>query len=81
MNESTLVCKNKMFTLSSVFKTVTATALIYLFQDQLFTFNNNINDYLSFDITNLDYLEVPITFKIFLAHLSEIKDNRSDIPF
>ena len=56
-----------MFILSSASKTVTATALMHLFQQDLFTLNDNVNDYLSFDIIHPDYPEVPITFKMLLC--------------
>ena len=81
VNESTLVDKNTMFILSSASKTVTATALMHLFQQDLFTLNDNVNDYLSFDIIHPDYPEVPITFKMLLSHTSGIKDNWDFMPF
>ena len=81
VNESTLVDKNTMFILSSASKTVTATALMHLFQQDLFTLNDNVNDYLSFDIIHPDYSEVPITFKMLLSHTSGIKDNWNFMPF
>ena len=81
INENTLVDENTMFILSSVSKTITATALMHLFQQNLFMLNDNIADYLPFDISHPDYLEVPITFKMLLSHTSGIKDNWNFMPY
>ena len=55
INESTLVDKNTMFILSSASKTVTASALMHLFEQNLFTLNDNVNDYLPFNFVNLGF--------------------------
>ena len=81
INDSTLVDKNTMFILSSASKTVTGAALMHLFQQNLFLLNDNINDYLPFDINHPNYPEAPITFKMLLSHTSGIKDNWNFMPF
>ena len=81
INENILVNENTMFILSSASKTVTAAALMHLFQQNLFILNDNINDYLPFEVSHPDYPEVPITFKMLLSHTSGIKDNWNFMPF
>ena len=81
INENTLVDENTMFILSSASKTITATALMHLFQQNLFMLNDNVADYLPFDVNHPDYPEVPITFKMLLSHTSGIKDNWNFMPF
>ena len=64
-----------MFILSSVSKTVTATALMQLFENGLFELDDAINPYLPFNVNHPDYPFAPITFKMLLSHTSGIKDN------
>ena len=70
-----LVDGNTMFILSSISKTITATALMQLFESGFFNLNDDINDYLSFSVIHPDYPLVPITFKMLLSHTSGINDN------
>ena len=70
-----LVDENTMFILSSISKTVTATALMQLFENELFDLDDDIDDYLSFNVNHPDYPLVPITFKMLLTHSSGIQDN------
>ena len=81
INENTLVDENTMFILSSASKTITATALMHLFQQDLFMLNDDVADYLPFDVNHPDYPEVPITFKMLLSHTSGIKDNWNFMPY
>ena len=76
-----LVDENTMFILSSISKTVTATALLQLFEDGLFDIDDDIDNYLSFDINHPDYPLTPITFKMLLTHVSGIKDNWSVMSY
>ena len=75
------VDENTMFILSSISKTVTATALLQLFEDGLFNLDDDIDNYLPFDINHPDYPLTPITFKMLLTHVSGIKDNWSIMPY
>ena len=81
INENTLVDENTMFILSSASKTITATALMHLFQQDLFMLNDDVADYLPFDVNHPEYPEVPITFKMLLSHTSGIKDNWNFMPY
>ena len=81
IHENILVDENTMFILSSASKTITATALMHLFQQNLFSLDDNVNDHLLFDINHPDFPEVPITIKMLLSHTSGIKDNWNFMPF
>ena len=81
IDENILVNRNTMFILSSASKTITATALMQLFQQNLFSLDDDIDTYLPFDINHPDYPEIPITFKMLLSHTSGIKDNWNYMPF
>ena len=76
-----LVDENTMFILSSISKTVTATALMQLFENGLFNLDDDIDNYLPFNIDHPDYPLVPITFKMLLTHTSGIKDNWSVMTY
>ena len=81
IDENILVDENTMFILSSASKTITATALMHLFQQNLFSLDDDVNDYLPFNINHPDHPEVPITIKMILSHTSGIKDNWNFMPY
>ena len=70
-----LVDENTMFILSSVSKTVTATALMQLFENGYFDLDDDIDNYLPFNVSHPDFPLAPITFKMLLTHTSGIQDN------
>ena len=69
------VDENTKFMLASVSKTVTATALMQLWEDGLINLNQNISNYLPFEVIHPDYPNTPITARMLLAHTSGIRDN------
>ena len=81
IDENILIDENTMFILSSISKTITATALMQLFEDNLFMLNDDIDDYLPFNVNHPDYPLIPITFKMLLSHTSGIKDNWNVMPY
>ena len=81
ISENILVDENTMFILSSISKTVTAAALMQLFEDNFFMLDDNINDYLPFNVNHPDFQSNPISFKMLLSHTSGIKDNWSVMPY
>lgn len=64
-----------LFYLSSVSKTVTAIALMQLWEEGLFDLDDDINDYLPFMVVNPNYPDSTITFRQLLLHTSSIADN------
>ena len=81
IEEQIPVNENTMFILSSVSKTIAATALLQLYELGLFELDDNINSYLPFPVNHPDYLNTPITFKMLLAHTSGIKDQWSVMTY
>ena len=81
IDENITVNEDTIFILSSVSKTITATALMQLFEDGLFFLDDDIDDYLPFQVNHPDYPFIPITFKMLLSHTSGIKDNWGVMPY
>jgi len=64
-----------LFELASVSKTITVTALMQLWEDGYIDLDDDINDYLSFEVRNPGYPYQPITFRQICTHTSTIRDN------
>ena len=64
---------NHLFLLASVSKVVTATALLQLYEDGKFSLDDDINDYLPFEV-NIPNQSGAITFQMLLTHTSGIAD-------
>ena len=64
-----------VFKLASVSKPFTGTALMQLYEDGFFDLDDNINDYLPFDVIHPDFPDSAITFRMLLTHTSSINDN------
>ena len=66
-----------IFLISSISKTIVATAVMQLWENGAIDLGNNINNYLPSDFTviNQYYPNDSITVKMLLAHTSSIKDN------
>ena len=69
------VTPETLFLVASISKTVTATALMQLYEHGKFQLDDDINDYLSFQVRNPWAPEVPITFRQLLTHTSSIRDS------
>jgi CubicO group peptidase (beta-lactamase class C family) len=57
---------------ASVSKTVTATALMQLYDKGLFELDDDVNDYLPFELRNPNHPEISITIKMILSHHSSL---------
>jgi CubicO group peptidase (beta-lactamase class C family) len=60
---------------ASVSKTVTATALMQLYEKGLFDLDDDVNEYLPFSLRNPNYPDIPITIKMILSHRSSLADD------
>ncbi len=67
---------NHLFLMASVSKVITATALLQLQEQGLFSLDDKINDYLSFNVQIPNYT-TDITFRMLLTHTSAIGDGPS----
>jgi len=70
-----LVTNTTLFELASVSKTITMTALMQLYEEGLFELDDDINNYLSFEVRNPGFPTQAITFRMLLTHISSIRDN------
>lgn len=66
---------NTRYLIASISKTVTATAIMQLYEKGLFQLDDNINNYLPFKVVNPNYPDDAITFRMLLNHTSSISDN------
>ncbi len=70
------VTPDTLFTIASISKTVTATALMTLYEQGKFALDDDINLYLPFAVRNPNFPDAPITFRMLLTHTSSIRDSR-----
>jgi len=59
---------NTVYMIGSITKTFTATALLQLNESNLINLDDDINDYLPFDVRHPNYLSTPITIQMLLTH-------------
>src|SRR5262249_9304440 len=64
-----------LFMIASVSKTITATALMQLYEQGKFKLDDDINQYLPFKVRIPEAPNAPITFRQLLTHSSSIGDN------
>lgn len=68
------ITDNTLYRVASISKSVTATALMILYDQGLFNLDDDINSYLGYSIRNWHYPNDPITFRMLLSHTSSIID-------
>ena len=61
-----------IYPIGSISKTFTATALMQLFEQGKFDLDDNVNDYLNFEVKNPNFPNENITFRMLLAHQSSL---------
>jgi len=64
-----------IYILASVTKTVVGTALMQLYEQDLFDLDDDINLYLPFELRNPNFPEEPITIRMLLSHTSSLNTN------
>ena len=74
------VSDSTIFFLASISKTVTATALMQLYEAGRFGLDDSVDRYLPFPVKNPNHPKVPITFRMLLTHTSSIQDNWNIMP-
>jgi CubicO group peptidase (beta-lactamase class C family) len=80
ISKGQLVENTTLFYLASVTKTITATAIMQLYEDGHFDLNDSINDYLPFEVNHPLY-STKITFQMLMTHTSSIMDNPNYINY
>ena len=68
------VTADTVFQIASVSKTVTATAMMMLWQDGAFKLDDPVAPHLDFSVTHPKFPDVPITFRHLFTHTSGISD-------
>ncbi len=62
-----------VYSICSITKTITGTALMQLYDQGLFELDDDVNEYLPFSLRNPNFPEVPITFRMLLSHSSSLR--------
>jgi len=75
IEEDRYVDNDTLFKIASVSKTITATALMQLYEQNYFDLQDSINDYLPYNVIHPQYPSKDITFHMLLTHSSGINDN------
>ncbi len=75
------VRENTIFMLASISKTITASALLQLWEQKRFSLDDSINAYLPFPVRNPLFPAIPITFRHLLCHVSSISDTYSQMTW
>jgi CubicO group peptidase (beta-lactamase class C family) len=70
-----------IYQVASVSKTVTATAILQLYEQELFNLDDDVNLYLPFSLRNPNFPDVPITFRFLLSHHSSLHDHDETIAY
>jgi len=65
---------NTLMNIGSISKTITATAIMQLWEEGEFQLDDNINNHLPFPVKNPFHPNEPITFRQLLTHTSSIND-------
>lgn len=63
---------DSVYMIASISKTFAATAILQLYEQGLFDLDDNICEYLPFDLKNPKYPDVNITFRMLLSHHSSL---------
>lgn len=66
--------KGTIYMIGSISKAIVATALMQLYEKGKFRLDDNINDYLPFDVVDPYFPDKNITFRMLLAHQAGIND-------
>jgi CubicO group peptidase (beta-lactamase class C family) len=65
---------NTIYSGASISKTITATALMQLWEKGLFDLDDDVNEFLTFPLRNPYYPDVKITFRMLLSHHSSLSE-------
>ncbi len=72
---------DSIYIIGSNSKVITSTAILQLYEKELIGLDDNINDYLPFNISNPNYPDVNITLRLILSHRSSLGDSLGDIIY
>ena len=75
------VNENTVYRIASISKTVTATAMMKLWEDGEFDLDDDISDEMGILVRNPNYPDTPITYRMILSHQSGLIDGDGYSPF
>jgi len=70
IEENNLASDETVYAIGSTTKTITATALMQLYEDGHFNLDDDVNIFLPFELRNPNFPDQPITFRMILSHTS-----------
>jgi CubicO group peptidase (beta-lactamase class C family) len=70
MEQNKEATTDTIYLVASITKPFVATALMQLYEQGLFDLDDDVNDYLPFEVRNPNFPDDPITFRMLLAHQS-----------
>lgn len=79
INKKINATEDTIYLIASVTKTITATAIMQLWEKGLFDLDDDVNDYLPFSLRNPKYPDIPITFRMLLAHHSSLSEETTSL--
>lgn len=80
-SENQPVTDSTIFMIASISKTITATALMHLWETTGFDLDADIQDFLPFEVRNPQHPDAIITARQLLTHTSSIRDNWNELPY
>jgi CubicO group peptidase (beta-lactamase class C family) len=72
MDQNKQPTSDTIYLIASISKTITATALLQLYEQGLFTLDDAVNNKLNFPLINPNYPNNPITYRMLLNHTSSL---------
>ncbi|KYK21510.1 hypothetical protein AYK25_03435 [Thermoplasmatales archaeon SM1-50] len=64
-----------IYVLASITKTIVGTALMQLYEQGLFDLDDDVNEFLPFELRNPNFPDDPITIRMLLSHTSSLNTN------
>ena len=75
LNDKKPATVDTIYLLASVTKTIVGTAVMQLFEQDCFALDDDVNQFLPFDLRNPHFPDEPITFRMLLSHTSSLNTN------
>lgn len=80
-NEKKIPTEDTIYMVASISKSVTAIAILQLYEKGFFDLDDNVNTFLPFDLKNPKFPQENITFRMLMAHQSSIQEeNKVSLP-
>ncbi len=78
LSEKKPATSDTIYLLASITKTIVGTALMQLYEQDLFDLDDDVNMFLPFELRNPNFPDDPITFRMLLSHRSSLNTNRGN---